>query len=441
MLYPILLILVFTILAFGAVSGRIERSPITAPMIFTALGFLIGNAELGLIHIDISSTLAMTLAELALVIVLFTDASRIDISILRSAESLPIRMLAIGLPLTIVVGSAGSFLVFPELEFWGAAILATILAPTDAALGQAVVSLKSVPIRIRQAINVESGLNDGIAVPILLIVLWCAGAEVEGAGAGYWVTFVAGQLLLGPAVGIGFGWLGGLLVSVSERRGWMNPEFQRLSLIALAVGAYGIAHVVGGNGFIAAFTAGLTVGSAHRSIVDRLHGFAEAEGQLLTMLVFMLFGAVMIPQGIPQIAAMPWQTLLYAILSLTVVRMLPVALSLTGSGLRASTVLFLGWFGPRGIASVIFALLVLERSGVPHKQLIFGIAVTVIMASIALHGLTAWPLSTWYGRIIRDQEDFETEHRDVKPMPTRFGRTGDERRNISETPSQSGSDL
>lgn len=419
--YLILLILSLSILGFGAISGRVQSSPITPPMVFTLIGFLIGTAELGILPETVRSQATMIIAELALVVILFSDASRIDFSLLRKEHRIPVRLLSIGLPLTIVLGSIVTAFMFPELGLWGAAVLAAILAPTDAALGQAVVSLKRVPILIRQAINVESGLNDGIAVPVILIFLWSAGAQTDGESTAYWVQFVSSQLILGPLTGIMVGWLGGSLISTCRRRGLMNEEFQRLALVGLALASYSIAHFVDGNGFIAAFTAGLVLGNKHRPIVNKLHRFAESEGQLLSMLVFMLFGAAMIPAAFDQTGQIQGSWIIYAVLSLTVIRMIPVSISLSGLGLSIPTHLFLGWFGPRGLASTIFALIVLEQSGLPQAQTIFSIAVFVILCSIVLHGLTAWPGSILYARIVSRTDAERMEHIQVNPMPTRFG--------------------
>ena len=419
--YLILLVLSLSILGFGAVSGRLQSSPITAPMVFTLIGFLIGTAELDILPETVRSETTMIIAELALVIILFSDASRINLSLLRKQHKIPVRLLSIGLPLTIVFGIVVTTFLFPELGIWNAAILAAILAPTDAALGQAVVSLKRVPVLIRQAINVESGLNDGIAVPVILIFMCGAGAAVGGEGTSYWVQFISLQLILGPAVGIAIGWVGGGLITTCRQRGWMNEDFQRLALIALALASYSIAHFVGGNGFIAAFVAGLVLGNRHRTIVDKLHKFAEAEGQLLSMMVFLLFGVAMLPEAFRHLGTIQGHYIIYTVLSLTIIRMIPVSISLSGMKLGLSTHIFLGWFGPRGLASTIFALIVLEQSGLPHAETIFSVVVFVVLCSIILHGLTAWPGSMLYARLVEKRSKENMEHTEVMPMPTRFG--------------------
>ena len=338
------------ILAFGLISARIETSVITGPMVFALFGFVVGPAGLALLPFDFAGDdvyglgeVTHLLAELTLVLILFIDASRIELGLLKRHHDVPLRLLIVGMPLTIIAGAAVGAVLFDILSFWEAAVLAAILAPTDAALGQAVVSNTLVPVRIRQALNVESGLNDGIALPVILILLTVADAAQGPTAVSYWVEFVALQLILGPLVGVAIGYAGGKLVTLGSNSGWMNHAFYQLSVIGLALAAFGGAELVGGNGFIAAFAAGLTLGNAMRGHCQPLWEFGEAEAQFMTLLVFLIFGAFMIPLAM---AAWDWPVLIYAALSLTVIRMLPVAISLVGTRLRGASVAFLGWFGP-----------------------------------------------------------------------------------------------
>ncbi|MBX2802521.1 MAG: cation:proton antiporter, partial [Myxococcales bacterium] len=317
------------IYSFGLVSGRLERSPLTAPLFFTAAGW--GLGRLGVLGADVGEEAIHTLAELTLILVLFTDASRIDLGCLRRERALPTRLLAIGMPLTIVAGTAVGKALFPALTWVEAGLLAAILTPTDAALGQAVVSNPAVPVRIRQSLNAESGLNDGIALPVVLLLASMAGAVEEGEGAAFWVRFVVLAVTLGPLAGAAVGWVGGKLLAAASARDWVNEPFQRLSVLALAFGAFGAAELVGGNGFIAAFVAGLCVGNAAPALREPLQAFGEAEGQLLALAVFGVFGATLLPAAVAHTTA---TAVVYAVLSLTVVRMVPVALCLLGSGLR-----------------------------------------------------------------------------------------------------------
>lgn len=413
-------LIAFSILAFGVVSGRLERSPLTPPMIFVAFGCALSPVGLGLLEIDAESPIFHLLAELTLVLVLFTDAARIDLRRLIREHTLPVRMLSIGLPLTIVLGAGAAVLVFPELGLWPAAVLAAILAPTDAALGQAVVSNKKVPVRIRQALNVESGLNDGVALPAVVILISCMAAQGADTGEN-WTLFTLKQVLLGPLVGILVGFLGGKLVMWGQKSGWMNHTFQDLSAIGLAFGAFAGAELVGGNGFIAAFTAGLTLGNTAGTICECLYEFGEAEGHLMTLMVFMIFGAAMLPDALGH--ATP-AVLVYGLLSLTLIRMVPVLISLVGLGLRWDTRLFLGWFGPRGIASILFALLLLEETmghGEGVDTMVSTIVVTVFL-SVVLHGLTAYPAAVRYSERIHAMagKDEASEHVAVGELPVRL---------------------
>lgn len=408
------------ILLFGAVSRRAERSPLTPPMFFIAAGCLMSSHGLGLLHVDMTGEAVHTLAELTLVLVLFTDASRIDLSCLRREEILPLRLLGIALPLTILAGTAAGLALLPGFSWIEAALLAAILAPTDAALGQAVVSNPLVPVRIRQTLNVESGLNDGIALPVVLVLASLAGASEGETDVGHWLRFAALAVTLGPAVGVAVGWAGGRWLERGVATGWINTPFQRLSSLGLAFLAFAGAELVGGNGFIAAFVAGLTLGNVGRNVCATLYEFGETEGQLLTLLVFLIFGAVMVPMAIAHFSV---AALVYAVSSLTLVRMLPVALSLIGSGLRAPSVAFLGWFGPRGLASILFALVVVEEGRLAVGPLLEGVVVLTVLLSATLHGATAYPFARRYGAYAAEHE-LPVGASELMDLPVRVRHTG-----------------
>ncbi|MCG8591096.1 MAG: cation:proton antiporter [Proteobacteria bacterium] len=419
----LLVVLAAALLIFGGFSRLAERSIVTPPLFFAALGYVVSSAGLGWLELPVEGAGIHALAELTLVLVLFTDASRIDLDCLRREESLPLRLLALGLPLTIAAGAAAAYGLFPQLGWAGAALLAAILAPTDAALGQSVVSSPRVPIRMRQSLNVASGLNDGIALPVVLFFASLAGATGVTAEAGHWARFVALQLVLGPAVGVAVGVVGGRLVQKGTTAGWINAPFQRLSALGLALLAFAGSELVGGNGFIAAFVAGLALGNAARSVCTCLHEFGEAEGQLLTLLVFFVFGAVMVPAALHHADGAVW---LYGLASLTLVRMLPVALACLGSGLRWPSLAFLGWFGPRGLASILFALLVLEGGGLAEGGRIEAIVVVTVLLSTLLHGVTAYPLAARYGAWTeRVRESASAEHGPSPELPVRIAHTAD----------------
>ncbi|MEM6455443.1 MAG: cation:proton antiporter [Acidobacteriota bacterium] len=416
-------VLAVVLFAFGLVSRRAQRLPVTPPMLFVALGFAVGGAGFHLLDLQIEQSVTHTLAELTLVVILFGDATRIDLAGLRRQHDLPMRLLTIGLPLTMLFGTLAGAALLPGLNIWQVALLAAILAPTDAALGQAVVGSAAVPVRIRQTLNVESGLNDGIALPAVLIFFSVACAVEAQESITYWLGFTALQLTVGPLVGALVGGVGGRLIDRAHAAGLMDDTFRRLAAVALALMAYTGAELVYGNGFIAAFIAGLVLGNTAES-AEAVEGFVEAEGQLLALFVFLLFGGSLVPLLFADGVITP-QVLVYAVLSLTVVRMLPTAIALIGKHLDWRTVVFLGWFGPRGIASILFVLLVLEndQTAVSHDVLLPIVVVTVLL-SVFAHGLTAAPGAAWYGQAM-GQEDDMPEQRRVPAMPLRLSGEAD----------------
>ncbi len=351
-------------LAYALVSGRLEGTVFTAPLLFVAFGFLAGAGGFGFADIDVEHSAIHVIAELTLILVLFTDAARIDLNRVRADHNLPARMLLIGLPLAMAAGTFVAAMLFPAFSLWEAALLAALLAPTDAALGQSVVSAKAVPLRIRQSINIESGLNDGIALPAVLLFAALAGAAHGANTADDWLRFGLLQVTLGPVAGVLVGYAGARLIDTAAERAWATTAFQGIGILAVAVLAYVVAEIIGGNGFISAFVAGMVFGNSIRHPCTYLFEFMESEGQLLMLITFLVFGAALLPEGL---AHMNVTFVVYAVLSLTVIRMIPIALSLLGSGIRLPTHLFLGWFGPRGLASILFVLLILEEAAIPHQ--------------------------------------------------------------------------
>lgn len=387
-----------TVLLFGLVSKRLEHSILTGPMFAVVVGILVGPLGLGTIHLGIESEVVQTLGKITLIIILFTDAAGIEARMLFSERTTPIRLLFVGLPLTIVMGAAIAFFVFPELGLWPAFLLACLLAPTDAALGEATVSDKRIPLSTRQSLNAESGLNDGLVLPAVLFFLALSnlstpetrGREVDLLE---WGDFILHQLLLGPVVGCLIGIVFGKLLDWSSHLDWCTPTFQRLAAPALGLLAYAAAETVHGNGFIAAFMAGLVLWATHPDLKRRIGDFGQAEGQQLALLTFLIFGADMLPNALPY---MDWRTLLYAVLSLTVIRMVPVAIALTGAAVDWRDRVFAGWFGPRGIASILFLLLVSEEMKFPGHDFIQATVILTVFLSIFLHGITAAPGASWY---------------------------------------------
>ncbi len=404
-------------LAYALVSEKLEGTVLTPPLVFVALGLAVGAGGLGLANIDVEHGVIHIIAELTLILVLFTDAARIDLDRVRRDHNLPVRMLLIGLPLAIAAGTGVALLVFPGFSLWEAALLAALLAPTDAALGQSVVSAKAVPSRIRQAINIESGLNDGIALPAVLLFAALAGAAHGSTEVNDWLRFGLMQVTLGPLVGAGVGYAGARLIDSAAENQWATTAFLGIGILSVAILAYVLAELVGGNGFIAAFVGGLAFGNSIRHPCDYLFEFMETEGQLLMLITFLVFGAALLPEALEHANL---EVVGYAVLSLTLIRMLPIAVSLLGSGIRLPTYLFLGWFGPRGLASILFVLLILEDAEIPHRAELLSITVITVALSVLLHGMTAAPFAKRYGkRVAAMGPCVETEV--VSAMPLREG--------------------
>jgi NhaP-type Na+/H+ or K+/H+ antiporter len=399
--YPTIIFAALLIFCYGLISHVSERSPISAPMVFAGIGILAGPLALDLLEVNLNATVVKLIAEITLVIILFVDASTVNLKNLRMNRGMPLRLLGIGLPLTMVLGFVAAAWLLNVQSLWVAALVALILSPTDAALGQAVVASKSLPENIRQAINVESGLNDGIALPpILMCLAALAGAGHTGSHPDSWLVFMALQLTLGPLAGVLIGWWGGRLVDEASRRGWMLPTFQRLVAGSLAVIAFAAAETFHGNGFIAAYCAGLFLGTQTHAVRERIQEFGEAEGQQMSLFVFLLFGIAMVPAMVNY-----WdiEALCYSILSLTAIRMIPVVLCLRGAGLDRAGMWFIAWFGPRGIASVLYALMAVSTLGITGYERGFAVITLTVLLSIFLHGLSAVPLTAWYSRYLDSQ--------------------------------------
>ena len=395
------------VFAFGLFSRLAERNSVTGPMFFMTVGILASSLGLGVVDLSHELEPVKLVAELALMLVLFIDASLIDFGTLRRATpKIPTRLLLIGLPITMLLGTGLGMLMFDSVGIWAIALMALILSPTDAALGQAVVKSEDVPSRIRQSISVESGLNDGIALPPILLCMALLGAEA-GHHEGGWLGFMIKQVTLGPVVGLAVGWIGGRLIQVMSNRGWMEETFQRLSALPLAILAFAFAESVEGNGFIAAFVAGLglTMGATSAHVRHQIQEFGETEGTQLILVVFLIFGLAMVPTA-SEYWGMP--ELIYALASLTVIRMVPVAISLIGAKLDWQTIAFIGWFGPRGIASVLYLLMALAAIGFVGYEQIMSVIVLTVAISVYAHGISAVPLSRRYGASTSIEQSKET---------------------------------
>jgi NhaP-type Na+/H+ or K+/H+ antiporter len=397
---------------WATLSARLERFDLTAPITFVLAGLLLTHGPLAPLGYTPSPTTVKTLAEITLVLVLFSDASRVGLRDLRTDMWLCVRLLGIGLPLTIGLGTLLALATTGGISPWLALLVGAALAPTDAALGAGMMVNPAVPARIRRLINVESGLNDGIATPFVLIAL--AGAEPSGHAGHIGPAEAAAELVLGVAIGVAVGAVGGYVVRVASDRGWVAGGFAGSAVLALAVCAYACALALHGNGFIAAFTGGLAYRAAGGPRGERLVPFVEETSALVSLLVWLAFGAVVV---VPAFKSLSWPDVAYAVLSLTLIRMVPVAIALAGSRLGRTTVAFIGWFGPRGLASVVFALLAQEEIGGRAEPAIAVISFTVLLSVIA-HGVTADPLARRYGpamaRALTPGEDHT-----IPPLPER----------------------
>jgi NhaP-type Na+/H+ or K+/H+ antiporter len=298
------------------------------------------------------------------------------------------------MPLTIALGVGTAVILFTGLGIWEAALIAAILAPTDASLGQAVISNPRVPQRIRQGLNVESGLNDGVVLPLVLIFLGAAEEAATSGSAGEVLSFIGQEILIAAVVGIGIGWVGAKAILAATHHGWISHMWTQIGGLALAAAAYGLAVPLEGSGFIAAWLTGLTLGVLTRGHVDELAEFSETLGSALTALSFLVFGALLLG---PAVGDLTWQVGLYAVLSLTLIRLVPVAIAMVGSGLGRPSVLYLGWFGPRGLASIIFAGIVIEDADLPGAPTIITVVMVTVGLSVFAHGATSWFGSEAYG--------------------------------------------
>ncbi len=410
-------LLIFGLTAvFCMVGRRLSTTVITAPMVFLALGA--GAVQSGVLPDDGIEMLLHPVTEVALVVLLFLDAAQIDMRALRRRHEWPLRMLLIGLPLTIALGTAVAFFLLPGWPIFAVALVAAILAPTDAALGQAVITNPAVPERPRRALTVESGVNDGLALPTVLLFASLT-AEFSAQSGGDWLAFAAMQILLGPLAGLAVGLAGGLILLQAKSRRLTSETYEGIGALALAGTAYLSAVVIGGNGFIAAFVAGLGFGSVVRGKCRFVYDFTESEGQLLSWAAFLLLGGALIPQAV---ADLTWPVLALILISLFVVRPLAIWISLIGSEAAPLTRLFFGWFGPRGLATALFALLVVDVLPPELGEQVLHLAVNTVWISAVLHGITAAPGARWYGaRIARMAPCAETKDIEsfAKPLITK----------------------
>ena len=376
---------------YSVVAGRMERSIISGPIVFMAFGFLIGPLAFSWVEVDVTNRDFRMLADLTLALVLFIDAANADLSVHKASTLVPRRMLLFGLPGTIALGFVAGLVLFDGLGVFELAILATMLAATDAALGKAVITNKAVPSHVREGLNVESGLNDGLCVPVLFVFIALAEASgVETDSTMLALKLVAREIGIGLVVGLGITALGTWLITWCWKRNWITEIWLQIPVVMLAITCFALAQTLHGSGYIAAFVGGILFGFIARKDTHKLVMAAEGVGETLAMMTWIVFGAAVIGQSFEFFT---WQVVLYAVLSLTIVRMLPMFVSLTGTGETTESKLFLGWFGPRGLASLVFAIIVLNTD-LPGTKLMATVVVCTVFLSAIVHGVTANPMAS-----------------------------------------------
>jgi NhaP-type Na+/H+ or K+/H+ antiporter len=395
-MYAELAVLAFFVWVFSLVAGRVEKMWLSAPIVYLLFGIIAGPMGFGWLSFDIDGEGFKNIAELTLALVLFHDAAGADLKTLHKSLDIPRRMLALGLPMTIFLGFALGILMFDGLTLIEVAILATMLAPTDAALGKAVILNPDVPAELRESLNAESGINDGICVPVLLLFLGLAAGEIDQSATirGAMKLFLE-EVGIGLVIGLGLAVVAGWAMRQAIARGWLNEIWHNLTVAALAITMFALAQALGGSGFIATFAGGLLFGTMARSNKHQLLTSAESTAEMLALLTWVIFGAAVVGQSVEHFTL---QIVIYSVLSLTVIRMLPVYLSLTGLGLGYQAKLFLGWFGPRGLASIVFAVIV-TQADLPGDRTLTMVVVCTVLLSILAHGMSANPLSRIIGRL------------------------------------------
>jgi sodium/hydrogen antiporter len=382
-------ILAAVLLIYSVVAGRVERSWLSGPIVFTAAGLLLGPYGLGIVRLSLGTEGLRTLAELTLAMVLFTDAANADFDIVRRNIGVPERLLLIGLPLTIVLGFVLAKIVLPGLAPLEMALLAAMLAPTDAALGKPVVTSPTVPSVMREALNLESGLNDGICVPIVVLLLGLAlGTQLEHGTTVHAVRLVVEEIGIGAVVGLAMTSLTTVMLRFAGRRGWVSEHWVEVPIAALAAACFAAAQAAGGSGFIACFVGGLLLSGLRQGHKGELLRGAVAIGEVLALLAWLAFGVLAVGQILDRLT---WSALLYAVLSLTAIRMVPVYLCLAGTGMRAAEKLFIGWFGPRGLATIVFGVIVFNER-LPGGDTVIAVAGCTVLLSVLAHGVSANPL-------------------------------------------------
>jgi len=422
------------IVLYATYSQWLGRFSITMPMIFVFIGALVGPYSLDWVKFSFTASSVKTLTDITLALLLFADAVTVNFIHIRADATLSGRLLLIGQPLIILLGGLAAFVLFPEQGLGFALLLGTLLAPTDDALGHPILNNPRVPVRVRRALHVESGLSS----PLVLLFIAMMLQDYSGVG-DFWVLVALAEIAIGAGVGLLLGWGSGRLFRQAVEKKWASKAARKLANPALALLVYFGAGALGGNGFVAVFMAGIVFGFATRQLLQGATEYTEITGTLLSLFVWTRFGSALV---IPLLQSFNPQGILYALLSLTAVRMIPVAIALVGTHLRPDTKLMMGWLGPRGLASVVFMLMAFDAAnaaGLASDTLVTAASWTILL-SVMLHGFSALPLANWYARRLETADpqapelvalpELPTRHRawhDILHLPYLEGQTADEK--------------
>ncbi len=375
-----------TVMVFGyaVMSAIVHRWYVAPALIFVAAGMLLGPSGIGVLPESEDADTFTVLAQLALTVILFNHAVAVVTGGLRGR--ITGRLVLIGIPLTLILGTVTALLLLPVLPLWEAVCLAAILAPTEVALIEALLEDRRIPEQVRHALSVESGLYDGFALATLLAAIAVASGSAEDESATAWVLFAVRTELLSVAVGAGVGLLGSMVIVYSVRRHWMSKTWAQLATLAVALLCFQVGETLHASGFVAAFVGGLVYAVVSRRAGEVLPTqVTDATGKLLELLVFALFGAYLLVSGWREAT---WQVVLFAVLALVAVRMAAVAAALWGTEAPLRSRLFIGWFGPRGIGSLVLAMIVLGRGELEHSDLLVQVTVVAVSISLVLSSVT-----------------------------------------------------
>lgn len=377
-------VLTLLVLAYAVVSGLVTRWYVAPALIFIAFGVLLGPFGLGVIEIGSDTAVFTIVAQLALTVILFNQAAELDLgTVLRRGHD-SFRLILIGIPLTIGLGTVTALLVLPVMPVWEAVCLAAIVAPLEVTLIEALLQDRRIPERVRHALAMESGCYDGFALAALFAALALASDRSQSESWG-WFLFRAEVLSLGAGAVVGI--IGGLLIARSFQRGWIDDTWAQLATVAVALLCFQVGEMFHGSGFVAAFAGGIAYAVvAQRTGADVPRQVADAAGHLLELLVFAMFGAAAVIVGWRDA---DWRVVLFAVLAVFVVRMVAVWLALVRTDVPTRSRLFIGWFGPRGIGTLVLGLLVVHEGAIEQVDLITQTVVVAVTLSLVVHSVTA----------------------------------------------------